>query len=277
MRVHGRFVAAALVASVVAGCLPKPNAWLVPSGDGIEFVGVVGDSLIAQADADVGAHDLRDALTTAGFAASLSAQFGASTANLADAALVFDTPGPDIDVIALGTNDAHDGHVATATSMANITRYLDSSSARCTALVDIAVTPAWELDVYAPPLDRALRDLAAARDDVVVADWSGAVQAHPEYLADAPHHSEAGRAAYRELVVDAAKECAGRLTGATTTVEPPTTTTTMAGPATTMDPDTTTTQPGTTTTQPDTTTTADTPSSTTEPPTTAPDPPPDGG
>lgn len=207
---------ATVVASVVVGvvlcvaCLPPPSGWY---GDSGPRVGVIGDSLVQAAEA--GGFQTNDpdrflsaAMAEAGYRTSTSAFVGATTSDLG-VLLSFPEPGPEISVLALGTNDMRDGRVAVETALGNIVGYLERRPVACTALVTIVDEPTWGLDVTAPLYNLALAALAGARDDVVVVDWGAVVDEHPEYLApDGVHHTAEGQEAYRSLLVSAAGECA---------------------------------------------------------------------
>ena len=58
MRNGGRFVATVFIACLAVGCFPRPEPWVFPVGNASLRVGVVGDSLVYQADNDVVGHDL---------------------------------------------------------------------------------------------------------------------------------------------------------------------------------------------------------------------------
>jgi lysophospholipase L1-like esterase len=217
---------------------------------------VVGDSLVhsSQTGGGIDATDpdrhIDDAAAARGLRASVSAIVGADTADLGGLA-GFPAPGPDALVIALGTNDMRDGVVPVDTAIRNLVAAIDRIGAPCTAVVTIIDEPTWGLDVTAPPYNAALAALAEARDDVVLADWAGVADAHPEHLqTDGVHLTEEGKAAYRDLLLDGAEACLA--------LHPPVTTTTDPGPTTTS-------QPGSTTTTPEPEPTTTTTATTTEP------------
>lgn len=194
----------------VAGCLPAPPAWVGSSGPGVL---VVGDSLVngAQTGGGLDSSDpdrfLDEALNSAGYRASVSKMIGASTGDLV-MAKPLPSPAPDVVVVALGTNDMHDGAVPVATAVGNIEAYLDEAGAVCSVVVTIVDEPSWGLDVTAPLFNAALVGLAESRPGVLVADWAAVVDGHPEFLgSDGVHHTVEGQAAYRALIVDAADRC----------------------------------------------------------------------
>jgi len=207
-------IAAAVMTMFVTACLPPFGPW---SGDGDgPLVAVVGDSLVHAAQFD-GGNDpddpdrfLDDELAAGGYRSTVSARIGADTADLAR--LEAPAEPADVVIVALGTNDLDRG-VTVERAIANIVDFLDRLSPRCAAVVTVVVdAPDWGLDVTAPPYNAALADLGATRDDLVVADWATRSSSHPEWFAhDQVHHTEAGRAAYRQLVREAADECAARL------------------------------------------------------------------
>jgi hypothetical protein len=196
---------------VAAACLPKPSSWY---GDSGPYVGVIGDSLVHAAETGGGLDPddtdrfVSQRLAQSGYRASVSAMIGAVTADLRTVA-AFPEPGFELLVLALGTNDMHDGAVPVDVAIGDIVTYLDAHTPACTALVTIVDEPSWGLDVTAPVYNAALADLATERADVIIADWAAVVDAHPEYLgSDGVHHTAAGQEAYRSLIDDAAGQCA---------------------------------------------------------------------
>lgn len=241
-------VLAVVVTVGLAACLPTPTPWAGVDGP---RVGVVGDSLVHAAQTGGGVDEadpdrfLDDAAAARGLRTSVSAVIGAKTTQLAGVG-AFPEPGPDALVVGLGTNDMRDAALTVPAAIANLVTYIDRIDAPCTAVVTIIDEPTWGLDVTAPPYNAALAALADERDDVVLADWAPVAAAHPEYLSsDGVHHTDEGKDAYRDLILDAAEECLA--------LHPPVTTTT------------TTTEPGstTTTTEPESTTTTESESTTT--------------
>ncbi len=212
---------------VLVACVPRPSSWLGESG---YHVGVIGDSLVHNAEVgggvDVNDPDrfLSQALVDAGFRASVAAAIGAQTADLAPM-VPFPEPGVEILVIGMGTNDVRDPSVTVETAISNVVGYIDAHPVPCAALLTIAT----DLSVTAPAYNAALAQLAAEREDIVLADWAAVLDGHPEYLGeDGVHHSDLGEEAYRSLIVDAAEECAAVIaSSATSTTD--TTSTTVKG------------------------------------------------
>ena len=204
----GLLVGAALL---LGACQFPPTPWrpsLTPNG---HDVGVVGDSLTWGAETGGGFPDpaparLRDALDAAGYY-SMS---GFDTGFLAD---VTDWPQtPDIVVVALGTNDAHNQSIPLDRYLTNIRSFLDRTPAACDVLVNINPATAWGLDVTAPDYNDALEGLGAERSDAVIVDWATIAIAHPEYLSsDGVHGNDEGQAAYRQAIVDGVDACAQEL------------------------------------------------------------------
>lgn len=201
---------------VLTSCQFHAPAWTAaPVPNGID-VGVVGDSLTYRAETGGGfstplPHRLTDDLTAAGYGSSVFGLVGFHTDVLDDLA-DWPAPAPDIVVVALGTNDAHNTFVPVDRYVTNLVTFLDRTPAACTVLVTVIQSPAWGLDVTAPAYNQALRDLAATRPATVVVDWTSVAAAHPEYfIEDQIHTNEAGQAAYRALMLDGVGQCAALL------------------------------------------------------------------
>src|SRR5689334_21833908 len=155
---------------LLGGCLYTPAPWSEPVSANGHHVAVIGDSITVEAQEgvtfDTTKHVLTDDLTSHGYGASVDAVVGADTNDLFKAPFTdapFPAPGPDILVMALGTNDAHppvvngtfvgtDPRVPLAQSQSNLETYLASSPATCVVLVNVYTNvPSWSLDVNGPP------------------------------------------------------------------------------------------------------------------------------
>lgn len=204
-------VATAILIFVTTGCLSTPSAWTGPA-DGLR-VGFYGDSITQMSETGGGTsqgpdvpHQLTDAMVAAGFQSSYSAMVGAQSADLTNITYPDGTPGPQVVVVALGTNDLHDGNASPETVISNIVTFLDRMKAECSIIVNVEEISVWGLSTYAAPYNALLDDLAASRPDVVVADWNSQVQADPTLLKpDNVHPSLEGQVAYRDLIVDSVR------------------------------------------------------------------------
>lgn len=201
-------VAALGAAGLVGACLPAPSPWLGTAG---VTVGVVGDSLVHHAELGPGGRPgdprrLSAELVAAGRRASVSSAVGADTPDLASIT-AFPDPGAELLVVALGTNDMRAG-LPIPTAIANIEAFVAVIAPRCTVVVTIVDEPSWGLQELGPAFNAALVDLAAGRTDVVVADWASLAEANPGHLMpDGVHHTTAGQAAYRTLIVEGVAAC----------------------------------------------------------------------
>jgi lysophospholipase L1-like esterase len=215
-RLGARVVLLSLLLVGLTACQFCPPSWTIPAeSNGLE-VGVVGDSLTWRAETGGGfvrptPHYLTDELVGAGDDASVFGFVGFNTDALDDLT-DWPSPGPDIVVVALGTNDAHNRFVPVDRYTTNLTTFLDRTPSACSVLVTVIESPAWGLDVTAPAYNQSLRDLAATRPATVVVDWTSVAAAHPEYFVeDQIHTNEAGQAAYRALMLDGVAQCAAIL------------------------------------------------------------------
>ncbi len=208
----GLLVGAALL---LGACQFNPTPWRPSSTPNGHDVGVVGDSLTWGAETGGGFPNpaparLRDALDAAGYGSSVYSLTGFHTDLLVDVTSWPQTP--DIVVVALGTNDAHNQAVPLARYLTNIRTFLDRTPAACDVLVNINPATTWGLDVTAPDYNDGLEGLGAERADAVVVDWASIALAHPEYLSsDGVHGNAEGQAAYRQAIVGGVDACAQKL------------------------------------------------------------------
>lgn len=211
MRRFAIVVAVGLVVAGMTACEP-PGPW---AGDGPR-VAVVGDSLVYKAqnatttgydDPDT-EHWLTDDLNAAGYSASVGGAIGFRIGGVVAMVDLVPEPAPEILVFAGGSNDAN-AQLDVNTAMAPLRDFLDTTAIPCIVLVTVSESPGdWNLDVKAPPINAALRAEAQARDNVIVADWTPVVAAHPEYVgSDGAHMLTPGKTAYRQLIVDGADDC----------------------------------------------------------------------
>jgi hypothetical protein len=243
MRCVGLVIGAALL---LTACLPAADPWIAPKAVGVgtgHHVGVIGDSLVHQADygtvSGTSGHYLTDALTNLGFSASTSAAIGAKTPDLFGADnstfVGFPTPGADIQIIGLGTNDAHNNSVPVGDYETNLRTYIElQPPTTCIGLINIYTgATSWGLDVTAPAYNAALANIAAQHSNVQVIDWNSLALANPTFFNDPtrPHGNATGQAAYRFIIAQAAASCASALNTSTTT-----TTTTDTSSTTTTTP-----------------------------------------
>ena len=218
---RARLLATLAVASAVLAAACQAGVWAGPATGA--KVSVIGDSLVHHAE---GNHDggplrrlLADELVAAGYQSHVSGYVGKTVeGGYHDLwSLVAHEPELDTLVIALGTNDLHNG-IPLEDSRAALRRWLDETGGlRCVALVGINVhATAWNFDVLAPPFNAMLAEEAARRDNVIVADWDPAEDIRP---ADGTAHmdTEAGYAQYRATIHDAVDRCALRPAPTTTT------------------------------------------------------------
>lgn len=217
-------------ATVLAGCLPSADPWKDPTAPGPgngHHVGVIGDSLVVLTQVglpiDPDARKLTDAITGLGFYESTSEHFGATTDDLFgadDSRFVgFPSPGADIQIIALGTNDAHDNYVPVDRYEANLRRWIDTRIAgTCFGLVNVFTgTTRWGLNVTGPAYNDAIARIVADHPNVHLIDWNSYALAHPELYPNppGPHPNAAGEDAYRLFITLGAEGCGRNLDGGT--------------------------------------------------------------
>lgn len=203
-----KFALTVALVLVATGCLSAPGPWTGPS-DGLR-VGFYGDSITQLSETGGGTdqgpsapHLLTAAMVAAGFQSSYSALIGATTPNLMNITYPADTPGPQVIVVALGTNDLHNGYYNPQTIISNIVKLINRLQPECAIIVNIEEIPVWGLSTFAPAYNNLLDKLAASRPDVVIADWNSEVQADPSMIVpDNVHPDSAGQQAYRNLFVN---------------------------------------------------------------------------
>jgi hypothetical protein len=179
----------------------SPSAWQGAETD--PTVAVIGDSLVYQADGDSLGHsgivyegDLIDELDAAGWRTSIFGLPGAKLSRqLASMAAALDEE-PDVLVVALGTNDWN-----VEAGLEALDEFLDSTPVDCVALVGVAEVPAYDLDERGPVLNAAF----AAYGNYT--PWAPADGWLVNPRTD-PHLTTAGRAGYREVILEAAETCA---------------------------------------------------------------------
>jgi hypothetical protein len=215
----------ASVACLLVGCLPAATGWTPPTGTSNgRHCGVIGDSLVFQAERgsrnfQARVHRLTDRLSAIGCHVSTSDFIGASTPDLFGANHSsfdgFPAPGADIQVIALGTNDAHRRAVPVDRYEANLRRYIDAlPETTCIWLVNIYTgATSWGLDVTGPAYNDAQKHIASDHANVRIADWNAIAHAHPSYFRDPtqPHANAAGQQAYRDVITLATALCAASM------------------------------------------------------------------
>jgi lysophospholipase L1-like esterase len=221
------------------------------TGTGEHSVSVIGDSLVYQAEGNVGVKDQRvlaDELAASGYRAHVSGWIGETIATgYVDLwPEVAHDPELDVLVIALGTNDVG-RDIPLEESRAALRQWLaETGAVGCVALVGVNEAAfGWELDVYGPAFNAMLAEEAAALPNGLFVPWVPDLDIHG-YHGDVHFETPEAQAQYRATLHDAVDRCASTLEPAettTTTTEPETTTTTT-------EPETT-----TTTTEPETTTT----------------------
>lgn len=221
-RVGRRCLAGVALVVAAAGCVPAPTPWEgTPDG---QRVGLVGDSLLCQAA--YGAQCLRavpttrhlaDAFAAEGLQTSTVAVVGAHTGFL-DSIESFPEPGADRLVVALGTNDLHvdaqtgESAIPIETAKDELVEYLLRTGAGCNVLVNVYEAPVWSLHQTGPAWNAFLAGGIGGRNGEVVSwavvDWHSIVAADPaRYLGpDGVHHTEEGRAAYRQAILDGVTE-----------------------------------------------------------------------
>jgi GDSL-like Lipase/Acylhydrolase family len=224
-----RVVVLAAIVPLLGGCLFTPGPWTRPVSPTGHRVAVVGDSITVEAEEGVAfdptQHVLTDDLTRHGDGASVDAAIGADTNDLFKKPFTsapFPAPGPDILVMALGTNDAHPPRlngtfvgtapqVPLSQSKSNLETYLASSPATCVILVNVYTNVrSWSLDVNGPLYNQMLDAISAnSSGRVRVADWNALATRHPEWLSHGgPHLTTTGVSAYRGLIELSVAACA---------------------------------------------------------------------
>jgi lysophospholipase L1-like esterase len=197
-------------AALLVAC--QLGVWMGDPAD--PAVVVIGDSLIFQAEGNYGLEDgqraLAQALVDAGYQAHVTGFIGETLpAGYRDLwPSVPSPPAPDVLVIALGTNDSHDGAVPLADSRAALSAWLTEAAAvPCVVLVEVneAATD-WQLDVYGPAYNDMLADEALSHPRAFTVPWAP----DPALMDSAQIHfaGEQGRAAYRQIILDGVARCA---------------------------------------------------------------------
>lgn len=188
------------------------SALLIGCGGNDEpgHVVVLGDSLVFQADGNRAPDDANRLLVTALEEEGSTVEGGGLIGLSVPAAYeslwpTIEEQAPDVLVVALGTNDSRDGAIPLETSRQALTVWLEEVPSSCVVLVGVNEgTSTWGLDVYGPPFNAMLEDVAADHPDVRVVQWDP----DPAMLGqDGVHLTEVGRVAYRRLIVDAAESC----------------------------------------------------------------------
>lgn len=180
---------------------------------------VYGDSLTYLSNQTFGGTEtwVTDALVEAGGYASVTAAIGLSMP--VTYPFVWQSPGrdgllPDVLVVALGTNDMHIHPGATQPSgdleAARLLyrAWLAEVPAACVVLVGVAENvTGWGLDITGPGWNLMLAEEAALHANARYVAWE------PElaWVANGadPHLDPTGKAAYRDLIVSQALDCAG--------------------------------------------------------------------
>lgn len=170
------------------------------SGAGPQRVVVVGDSLTEQADED---GRLIQTLEGAGYEAEGGGVSGLDFAGGYERWRELSDRDVDVLVVALGTNDAEDDGPERVRSV--LTPWLEEAQAACVVLVGVnETTEAWELDVRGPAINAVLADVAAGRGDAHVQRWAPASNLLTD---DGIHLTDAGRAAYRRVILEGVLRC----------------------------------------------------------------------
>jgi lysophospholipase L1-like esterase len=191
------------------------------SGDpGAPRVAVIGDSLVflsERSDSVDGAQMITDELVANGLQAWVTGWIGL-TVDFAYPVVWNDQSradlAPDVVVIALGTNDMAvdpaSGATAATIDDARLTvrAWLDEVRAACVRLIGPAESVTeWGLDITSPAWNAMLTEEAERHPDARFVPW--------EPLSEwtdggrTPHMTPEGQAAYRDLIVSEAVECAG--------------------------------------------------------------------
>lgn len=193
---------------------------------------MIGDSITYQAQwgTPTGTtRKLTSALTNLGFSASTSAATGANTDDLFGKVrrsdfTGFPSPNADVQIIALGTNDAHDDGFGVPLDRfeSNLRAWIDLQPGTCFGLVNIYTgATSWGMNVTAPTYNEAINRIVADHPNVYLIDWSSYALAHPDlYLDPTGVHpgTAAGQAAYRFFIAVGAATCAASLNATATTM-----------------------------------------------------------
>jgi hypothetical protein len=201
-------LAAAGAAALLVAC--QLGVWMGSPDD--PAVVVIGDSLIFQAEGNYGFDDQRhlaQALVDAGYQAHVTGFIGwTMPGGYTDLwPSVPSPPEPDVLVIALGTNDSHDGQIPLAESQAALQAWLaEAASVPCVVLIEVNENAvAWGLHESGPPYNDMLAQEALAHPQAFTVPWSpDPALMDPEQIHFA---GEAGRAAYRQAILDGVARC----------------------------------------------------------------------
>ncbi len=213
-------------------------------------VGVVGDSNTRAIEKGRGLQDsgntyLTDALNQYGYITRVSADIGATTADLAGVVWAVEPKAEgdaplstnlDIALVALGTND---GRIDNTTGQprlnieqieTNVNNYLNRVTGygltnyefdpaisenpdqpnpheSCEVLVTVKEEPSWGLDQTAPAINAMLRRQAEARGGVVY-EWNESAMLNPgDFDTDQIHHTAVGQERYRNGFVEHINAC----------------------------------------------------------------------
>lgn len=206
-------------------CLPEAQMPTPPpeAGQGEQPTSVrfIGDSLTFSANGQKLNENLPELLIEQAhqynLATDVQAMIGAKTEDLVTAVPTLEQT-TEKTVIALGTNDRHDGYdrqgneltpVPTEKAVGNIITYIDSTGSNCYALVGIAETEPWQLNVTGPEYNDRLKNYAEETEGVMYFDWAAEVEANPGNVvpSDGVHFTDDGRGNYRLFLINAALNC----------------------------------------------------------------------
>lgn len=184
-------LAATLLALVAVACVGSSTS-----------VEVVGDSLTYQADDD-GEGTLLRALEDEGYDASGGGVPGMTVEEAHQT--MWSEGSPDILVIALGTNDMGNGRFPVGAVRSMLSQWLQEVPDTCVVFVGVNErTASLGLHEHAPPYNEMLRQLAAEHGEGHMVDWTP----EPGMISeDGVHLTDAGRDAYRGLIVDGVGRC----------------------------------------------------------------------
>jgi hypothetical protein len=204
-----------LFSAVVGACQPTPYSGR-PTGPKI---GVIGDSLIVQVQ-----KQATDALVTRGWTASVTGGGGAATADEFDTMSQLMSTGPQVVVLALGTNDIRkindgqqtwDGLRADVRNALNITR-----AASCVAWVGVSdYNGYWgpgvgDMSQSGRVANLIIQEELAASGrpagTTFYGDWAAISRRMDFYYEPGDvHHSQLGMNAYTGLILSTADQCPG--------------------------------------------------------------------
>lgn len=208
----------AVVATV--GCLAlaaacQSGVWMGP--EGATSVSVIGDSLVYQAESEVGNDQqtrlLADELVASGYRAHVSGWIGETTAAGYEDLWpsVADEPGLDILVIALGTNDVNRSIPLEDSRAALRTWLAEAGDVGCVALIGLNESAyAWQMDIFGPAYNQMLADEAAQLPNGIFVPWEPDLAIHG-YTGDVHFPTNEARAQYRDTLHDAVDACAATI------------------------------------------------------------------